>query len=224
MVLVGLGVDDRARRMVEFLADRSIEISLMTFHGFNDRDGTYLAKQIEVLQKATTQTTRSSKQTNLQALERRINEAGVKSFFAGVRETFREQLSNAYEWPNQSGYGYYLQDITEAGTPSNRAYISLSIPNNSKGSLLLTLQERATQAAGACWSQISQTWAGRLVKKKGYCEVRISSQQDWQTIEPDFKKLCTAILQGRKIAQEEKIVAERQELEGNMDASGNGQS
>jgi hypothetical protein len=51
MVLVGLGADDRARRMVEFLASRNIEISLMTFHGFTDREGTYLAKQIEVLQK-----------------------------------------------------------------------------------------------------------------------------------------------------------------------------
>ena len=224
MVLVGLGVDDRARRMVEFLAARNIEISLMTFHGFNDPDGTYLAKQIEVLQKSTTQSIRSSKQANLQALESRIHGAGVKVFFVHVAEVLRAELSNAYEWPNQSGYGYYLQDITEMGTPSNRAYISLSVPSNSKGSLLLTLQERATQAAGASWSQISKTWAGRLAQKKGYCEVKISSQQDWQMIEPDFRRLCAAILQGRKIAQEERVAAEQQELQSNVDASENSQS
>jgi hypothetical protein len=213
MVLVGLGVDDRAKRMVEFLATRNIDISLMTFHGFDDGQETYLAKQIEVPQKTIAQSTRISKQTNLQALERRIQEAGVKDFFTQVAGAIRSELSNSYEWPNQSGYGYYFQDVTEAGTPSNRVYITLSVPNNSKGALLLTLYERAIQAAGLCWSQVSQVWADRIAKKKGYFEVKISSQQDWQAMGPDFRTLCASILQGRKEAQEQRVTAEQQEFE-----------
>ena len=44
MVLVGLGVDDNASRMVSFLADRRIEISLLTFHVYQRNGETLLAR------------------------------------------------------------------------------------------------------------------------------------------------------------------------------------
>ena len=49
MFLVGLGVDDRTERMVSFLADNiGMDISLLTFHGFEYDGKTLLAKQVEV--------------------------------------------------------------------------------------------------------------------------------------------------------------------------------
>lgn len=47
-VLVGLGVDERARRMVEFLALRGIDISLLTFYGFKDGNDLLLARQVNI--------------------------------------------------------------------------------------------------------------------------------------------------------------------------------
>ena len=47
MVLVGLGADARTRRMVEFLAQRDVDISLSTFHGYRHRDRMLLARQDE---------------------------------------------------------------------------------------------------------------------------------------------------------------------------------
>ena len=47
MVLVGLGADARAHRMVEFLTQRGVDISLLTFHGYRYGDRTLLARQIE---------------------------------------------------------------------------------------------------------------------------------------------------------------------------------
>ena len=47
MVLVGLGVDTRATRMVEFLAERGVDISLLTFHGYEHEGRTLLARQEE---------------------------------------------------------------------------------------------------------------------------------------------------------------------------------
>jgi hypothetical protein len=220
MVLVGLGVDDRARRMVEFLANGNIEISMLTFHGFNGTDGTYLAKQVEVVQRQI-QPIKTSKQTNLQTLVRRMKAAGVENFFDRVAGVLRGELDNPYEWPNQTGYGYYFQDTTEAGTPTNRAYVSLSIPDNPKGSLLLTLQERATQAAGEDWAQIAKSWGARVVKRKGYFEVKIASEEDWKLMEPDLRKLCSAILRGRKIVREQQVVAERQGVNEELSDAGN---
>lgn len=48
MVLVGLGVDNAAERMVNFLVDRKVEISLVTFQGFQHDAKTLLARYVEV--------------------------------------------------------------------------------------------------------------------------------------------------------------------------------
>ena len=47
MVLVGLGADARAQRMVEFLAESGVDISLLTFHGYQTGDRLFLARQVE---------------------------------------------------------------------------------------------------------------------------------------------------------------------------------
>ena len=48
MVLVGLGVDETTERMVNFLARRGVDISLLTFHGFEQDGKTLFARQVEV--------------------------------------------------------------------------------------------------------------------------------------------------------------------------------
>ena len=49
MVLVGLGVDDSTERMVNFMASRGVDISLITFSGFVSYDGkTFLSRNVEV--------------------------------------------------------------------------------------------------------------------------------------------------------------------------------
>ena len=48
MVLVGLGVDDAAERMVRFLVERGVEIKLLSFQGFEHNAKTLLARHVEV--------------------------------------------------------------------------------------------------------------------------------------------------------------------------------
>jgi hypothetical protein len=210
MVLVGLGVDDRARRMVEFLANGDIEMSLITFHGFNVGSEVFLARQIEVAQKQIADSSKASKATNLQKLLKRIKTSGVESYFDKAASLIRSALS-PYEWPNQTGYSYFLPDTTESGTPSNRAYLSISIPDNPPGSMILTLQERAIIAAGQEWAATSPAWGSRAIQRKGYVEVRIASGDDWEKLEPEVKRLCVAIVEGRKsLLQEQKAEVERE--------------
>ena len=44
LFLIGLGADDATSRMVEYLTKRSVDISLLTFHGFVHDGKTFLAK------------------------------------------------------------------------------------------------------------------------------------------------------------------------------------
>ena len=48
LVLVGLGVDPRAERMARFLSDVGVDISVLTFFGFEREGTTLLARQVEV--------------------------------------------------------------------------------------------------------------------------------------------------------------------------------
>lgn len=48
IVLVGLGVDDTTERMVGYLADGGLDVSLLTFHGFKHGSDTLLARHVEV--------------------------------------------------------------------------------------------------------------------------------------------------------------------------------
>ena len=48
MVLVGLGVDEPTERMVNYLARSGVDISLLTFHGFEQDGKTLFARQVEV--------------------------------------------------------------------------------------------------------------------------------------------------------------------------------
>ena len=48
LVLVGLGVDDTTARMVRFLSGQGMNISLLTFHGYDYDGQTLLARQVQV--------------------------------------------------------------------------------------------------------------------------------------------------------------------------------
>ena len=48
LFLVGLGADDTTTRMVQFLADRGVDMSLLTFLGFHHQGQTLLARQMPV--------------------------------------------------------------------------------------------------------------------------------------------------------------------------------
>jgi hypothetical protein len=209
LVLVGLGADERARRMVEFLAAGDIEISLITFYGFKQGDEVLLARQIEVSKKEATQSAKASKSANLQKLLKRIKASHVGSYFEEAAALIRTE-TDAYQWPNQTGYSYYFSDATESGSLSNRAYLSISIPDSADGSIVLTLQERAILVAAQEWNTISSAWGSRLVKRRGYVEVKVSSRDDWKKIEGDVKNLCEAIVKGRKSIQEQQVKVDRE--------------
>ena len=98
MFLVGLGADERAERMVDFLANNSgMDISLITFHGFAYGGKTLFARQVHV-EGAVDSESRSGRRYLSVAekrarLDDRVEESGVSELFGAVRDTFREN------WP-----------------------------------------------------------------------------------------------------------------------------
>ena len=97
MVLVGLGADDTTSRMVEFLANTGVDISLLTFHGFISEGKTLLAKQVSgraanVTSAPASSAKRPSRRERLRIYDERAAALVVSELVDGVREMFRKSL------------------------------------------------------------------------------------------------------------------------------------
>jgi hypothetical protein len=152
MVLVGLGADDRAKRMVEFLAAASVDISLITFYGFTENGETLLARHVEVEANATKETNRyrATKAANQEKFEQRLRQQGAEEFYGKLLAAFGASLKGkGTAYPNANGHTFYFPDQTDSGTPTTRAYVRFSVPDGKGPRAVLVLQPRAATQIGA---------------------------------------------------------------------------
>ena len=113
MALVGLGADSKAYRMVEFLADRGMDISLLTFHGYQCGDRTLLARLGERSADSVDATTKSGK-SRLSQRERRnrLVELAKSQDMLGVWEDATRRLNFGRGYAGKSGITFYMPSIT----------------------------------------------------------------------------------------------------------------
>src|SRR4051812_48907105 len=116
MVLVGLGVDDTTRRMVEFLSAGGLDMSLITFHAFAQNGQTFLARHVEIMSQEppTTKVSGHSKEENLAALESATKELGCNPLFDKVKADLAASF-DAYGWPSRSTFTFSLPERAESG-------------------------------------------------------------------------------------------------------------
>ena len=112
--LVGLGADDRAERMVDFLANNSgMDISLITFHSFEYGGRTFLARQVHVEGAGDAEARRKGRRLRVAErrarLEERVEEYGVTELFGAATDMFRENWPNARMKPGVSGLAIKLR-------------------------------------------------------------------------------------------------------------------
>ncbi len=130
MFLVGLGVDTATERMVKFLAENSgMDISLLTFHGFNYDGRTILAKQVEVRGVEDVDIDRKKirrrGRTNaelLASIDESVEEHGVRNLFDSVRDLFRDNWARSGERPRTFGFNIHLPGRTPTGKRTRHAY------------------------------------------------------------------------------------------------------
>jgi len=198
MVLVGLGVDERAKRMVEFLATADVDISLITFYGFRQDGQTLLARQVEVAARSADQSVKVSKRSNQERLDERLGGFGLTTLYSAMVAALREELgTSVYQWPNPGGYTFYLPEVTEAGRSTNRAYLSLYVPDSFKvnSRLQLAIQARAVEAIG---KETLQTLASELhgnlsVKPTGWAEIWLDGKRPMLDYETGLRNLGKSV-------------------------------
>ena len=120
MFLVGLGVDDTTERMVRFLAENSdMDISLLTFHGFNYDGRMILAKQVEVEGSEDSDSGQTRRRRSIaelrEQLNSRIESFDIRELFDDVRAVFGENWMKSSERPASHGLGIQLLNLTGSG-------------------------------------------------------------------------------------------------------------
>ena len=110
IVLVGLGSNARAQRMVEFLAASGVDISLLTFQGYLSGDKLLLAKQVEQRVEASTAVSvRRHLQEHLHKLRARARELGFEVLWRDVVDTL---TAGSAPEPTKYGVTFYQPMIT----------------------------------------------------------------------------------------------------------------
>ena len=125
MFLVGLGVDDRTERMVNFLANKGMDISLLTFYGFQQDGKTLLARQMRV-EAADAPDIRPARRKPSSAelrnsLINRANEFGVNDLFNEVIDMFRQKWGDSSK-PLNLGLNLRFRAMAESGKRTIRRY------------------------------------------------------------------------------------------------------
>ena len=114
MFLVGLGVDNKTELMVNFLAEKGVDISLLTFQGFEQDGKTTLARLTQVMADDDSVSSKSQTQKRvsgaewLEQLTKRAEEGGIVHLFTDVREMFRREFERPNESPNSLGITMYV--------------------------------------------------------------------------------------------------------------------
>lgn len=222
MVLVGLGADDRARRMVNFLAAAGVDIQLLTFHAFASEQSLLLARQAErVPLRPTTPPATYTKEGNLRVLQEKAKRLNVEQLMNGVADSIREHLPGAYQWPGKTAFTYSLAEITESGTRSLRAYVTLSLVDGHPGKLVLYIQKRAVEAAGEGIQAFCQRYANWIKAADASGTLALSIDGDsWASLRPELEGMLANVLRG----WQRKLAGETPELEmqarSHVDASG----
>jgi hypothetical protein len=227
VVLVGLGVDERAKRMVAFLAQCELDISLLTFHGFTQGSETLLARQVEVQARQDVVTVRSTKRENQAKLDQLLASLGIQANYEAMASALRLGLgSSTYQWTNPTGYSFYLPEVSATGGPTTRAYLAIYLSEKQKGSVQLLFQTRAVEAIGDAELHrfASALGSKAVVKPNGLAELWIDVTKPATSYAEALSSIGQAIAAGWKSKMETQAKAEAEGMNADRQPNAGGPS
>ncbi len=182
--------------MVNFLAERGLDMSLITFYGFKKDDRQFLTRQVEVQapEKPSGSTYSYSKSENLKALTSLAEKMGVRGLFDKMKSFFSNEFPQAYSYPGKTGYGYSLTERTDKGTLSNRVYISIYIWENKHEPVELVFWNRAVTAAKEAFEEFLSQRRERFRNEHDSQRTWVKSVEDWENLAIALKPLLPEII------------------------------
>lgn len=184
LVLVGLGVDDRAERMARFLQDHGVDISVLTFYGFRHGSETLIARQVEVeVEHTPLSPTGRRKPTTAEkqnALQNWLSEHGLTDLFNDVLDTMRGSLPNAFPLhPTRNTVALNMSIKTDSGKYQSRAFCNIRVGAPGENTMSINLPGSALQRYGDEPIRILKSEI-EVTPQKGGFMIRIDNSEHWE--------------------------------------------
>ncbi len=195
MVLVGLGVDDRARRIVDFMASFGLDIQLLVFHAFKEGDRVFFARQVESALSDKKQAASSgyTKDGNKRLLLATARSYKVEGFLDKVAQFVNAALGG-YQWPGKTAYSFSLEDRTSEDKPTLHSYVAIYLNSAKPNTLLLQLTPRAKEIAEDAIKRFCAAVPRAEANKTSWVILELElSEQNWPTDSPHIKDLVQSI-------------------------------
>lgn len=181
MVLVGLGLDVSAHRMVSYLADRGIDIRLVTFHGYVHGDAMLLARQVRAADDPRPSTAKPPRALDL---IRKATEHGVAEIWKDARESLDYSVRTYY---TKSGITYLQRTTTLPDDARVRGSHSVTI--DKPGKIRITFYPAAVDFCDKEFEQLKEAIpfvaekppnapVTRRAPNQWYCRL---DEQSWHT-------------------------------------------
>lgn len=200
MALVGLGADDSAVRMVEFLAKQGTHISLVTFDGYVYSGATLLARRMQAEPVAVIRPDRSGRrEERRRAASELVAKMGIQDFWDDVIMGFDQNRPHPLH-PLVDGFTFYRRGIRlPEHTPRFNA--PLSVRFTDKGGIRITFYPIAIHLCMAEFQEAEQsipfqretprnTPPTNKVKEQWFC---ILDRDGWSTHKETLTALVSAV-------------------------------
>ena len=187
LFLVGLGADERTERMVTFLASNSsMDISLITFHGFAYEGKTLLAKQVRVEGSDSPDRSLSSLgryNRSVRSLENRARELGSYDLLAAARNMFLVTWQRKVrQSASTTRLNFFVLERSEAGSRSTPIYLSIEL-NSGDGGIWVCFYPRAIELCRDMFDQLNEEDV-RFSTRENPQVLPTTGQVDWQVLIP----------------------------------------
>ena len=196
LVLVGLGVDDRAERMARFLQACGVDISVLTFYGFQHGGETLLARQVEVEHdppppQHSHQNKTKTVSEKRRDFERALDRNGLPDIFESIRKTLTTALPHASQKTGSATVSFGLRF-------GSSRFVFLHIWVHAEGEFLLQLHAQPGTYDAANLSTVTEKaiqlgW-NQWDRGEGF-NLFIKGAEDW-------KQKCSAVTEFLKEAAE----------------------
>lgn len=183
-----------------------MSIEVLTFHAFRSGDRLLLARQVEIEPNRPSSSGGASKEANRKVLHEAASQLGVEGLLERIATVVRSRLQAAYQWPGKTSYAFSLHELTEAGRPTLRAYVTIYLDPQHKGHLRFNFTPRAVGVGGQAIETLVNAMPQESVRRPGnqYAtyELRVS-ESTWSKFEPLFDAALAATSEGWRRASAE---------------------
>ncbi len=200
MVLVGLGVDAAAERMARFISAGLVDISVVTFHGFQRKGERLLARQLEV-ESGRTGLIRPRRSVpaaeRRQRLQKYLTDKGYKDLFDRVHSDLRGGLPEQGVWeaPGATGVGFQLTEPEDSKVW--KTYFGVQAGYLGKGEYSVSVLPQATIWGGDdAFARLRGSVDLEKWPHDGYV-LSFKTPEEWDKIRPHLLEFVQIVLANR---------------------------